>query len=206
MAGEERRMPSIRVRLVAAGAFAGVAVCLTPLRQAAAGDTTPAAVLAQPGAVEEARKLDQLPPVTPPNHVKVDPSGRKEEGKASIYSKSFDGKKMADGERYSPHAEVAASKSLPLGTVAKVTNLDNGKSVEVKVEDRGPFVKDRVVDLTPNAASKLGLTEKQGVAPVMVAPIVVPQPGGGAKAGAGAAELPAMAPPAEREADADQHE
>ncbi len=199
-------MPSIRVRLVAAGAFAGVAVCLTPLRQAAAGDTTPAAVLAQPGAVEEARKLDQLPPVTPPNHVKVDPSGRKEEGKASIYSKSFDGKKMADGERYSPHAEVAASKSLPLGTVAKVTNLDNGKSVEVKVEDRGPFVKDRVVDLTPNAASKLGLTEKQGVAPVMVAPIVVPQPGGGAKAGAGAAELPAMAPPAEREADADQHE
>ncbi len=182
-------MPSIRVRLVAAGAFAGVAVCLTPLRQAAAGDTTPAAVLAQPGAVEEARKLDQLPPVTPPNHVKVDPSGRKEEGKASIYSKSFDGKKMADGERYSPHAEVAASKSLPLGTVAKVTNLENGKSVEVTVEDRGPFVNGRVVDLTPKTASKLGLSQKQGVAPVVVAPIVVPQPDGGVKAGAGAAEI-----------------
>jgi rare lipoprotein A len=182
-------MRAARVVLTGTCGAACVVAVLALSRPAAAADATPAAVLAQPGAAEEARKLDELPPVPPPNRIKVDPSGRKEEGKASIYSRSFDGKKMADGERYSPHADVAASKSLPLGTVAKVTNLENGKSVEVTVEDRGPFVNGRVVDLTPKTASKLGLSQKQGVAPVVVAPIVVPQPDGGVKAGAGAAEI-----------------
>jgi rare lipoprotein A len=110
-----------------------------------------------------------------------DQSGREEVGKASIYSKSFDGKPMADGTRYSPDADVAASRTLPLGTVAKVTNLENGKSVEVRVGDRGPFTGGRVVDLTPKTADKLGLTKKQGVARVAVKPIKVPKPGGGAK-------------------------
>lgn len=144
-----------------------------------------------PAAQEQARKLDELPPVRPKgNAIKVDESGRKEAGKASIYSPSFQGKTMADGKTYENDAPVAASKTLPLGTVAKVTNLENGKSTEVKVEDRGPFVSGRVVDLTPQAASKLGLTEKQGVAPVVVAPVVVPTKDGGAKVGAGAAEPP----------------
>jgi rare lipoprotein A len=95
-------------------------------------------------------------------------------GKASIYSKSLDGKKMADGKHLDTDANVAASKTLPLGTVAKVTNLDNGKSTTVTVEDRGPFVRGRVVDLSPAAAKQVGLTKRQGVAPVAVKPISVP--------------------------------
>jgi rare lipoprotein A len=100
-------------------------------------------------------------------------------GKASIYSRSFDGRTMADGRRYSPDTDVAASKTLPLGTVAKVTNLENGKSAEVRVEDRGPFVRGRVVDLTPKTARKIGLTKKQGIVRVAVKPLAVPKPGGG---------------------------
>lgn len=103
--------------------------------------------------------------------------GREQVGKASIYSRWFDGRKMADGKRFNPNADVAASKTLPLGTVAKVTNLDNGKSTEVRVEDRGPHVRGRVLDLAPAAARKVGLTNKQGVVPVAVKPIAVPRPG-----------------------------
>ena len=84
-------------------------------------------------------------------------------------------------------SNVAASKTLPLGTTAKVTNLSNGKSATVKVEDRGPYVDGRVVDLTPKVADELDM-KKVGVTPVVVAPIAVPQPDGAIKLGAGAAE------------------
>ena len=145
----------------------------------------------------QAQRLADLPPVAPPqgNRIVDDHSGRKEKGKASIYAHIFDGRTMADGNRYDPRANVAASKSLPLGTIAKVTNLRTGKSTDVKIEDRGPFVDGRVVDLTPHAAHAIGLTMKQGLAPVIVSPIVVPQPNGTLKLGAGAAPTP----PAETE-------
>jgi rare lipoprotein A len=97
---------------------------------------------------------------------------------------------MANGRRFNPGANIAASKSLPLGTVAKVTNLDNGKSALVKVEDRGPYVSGRVVDLTSSTAGQLGITEEKGVAPVVVAPVAVPQPNGEVKLGAGAVDVP----------------
>jgi len=143
-----------------------------------------------PAAQAEAKKLDALPPVpSQGNKIVVDASGRKESGVGSIYSPSFDGKTMANGQPYSPNANIAASKTLPLGTVAKVTNLENGKSTEVKVKDRGPFVSGRVLDMTPKVASQSGLSNKEGVAPVVVAPVTVPQPDGSVKIGAGAAEL-----------------
>jgi rare lipoprotein A len=152
-----------------------------------------------PAAQEQAKQADELPTAKPKgNKIVDDHSGRKQEGKASIYSDSFAGKPMADGNRYNPKADVAASKTLPLGTVAKVTNLETGKSTEVTVQDRGPFVSGRVVDLTPKTAAKLGLTEKEGLAPVVVAPIKVPQPDGSVKAGAGAKGL---APAASEEAE-----
>jgi len=142
----------------------------------------------QPEAQAEARRLAAEPPRPPPrdNRVVVDHSGRKQAGKASIYAHSFDGRTMANGRRYNPASNVAASKSLPLGTVARVTNLKTGKSTEVKVEDRGPFVVGRVVDLTPHAARQIGLTYDEGIAPVVVAPVTVPQPDGTLKPGAGA--------------------
>lgn len=138
---------------------------------------------------EEARKLAQEPPAPPPrgHTVAIDHSGRRETGKVSFYSHKFDGRRMASGKTYDPNAKVAASKTLPLGTEAKVTNLKTGESTTVTVEDRGPFVDGRVLDVTPRAAKDIGLTPQKGVAPAMVSPVTVPQPDGSVKLGAGAA-------------------
>jgi rare lipoprotein A len=95
-------------------------------------------------------------------------------GKASIYSKKFAGRKMANGAPMDPNDSNAASKTLPLGTRARVTNLANGKSAVVTIEDRGPHVPGRIVDLSPHSASEIGLTEKQGIAQVEVVPIELP--------------------------------
>ena len=104
-----------------------------------------------------------------------------------MYSPEFAGRKMADGQRMDPQANVIASKTLPLGSTAKVTNAATGKSVVVTVEDRGKLPGGRVADVSPHVAQELALTKKQGVAPVVVTPISVPQPNGSVKPGAGAA-------------------
>lgn len=102
-------------------------------------------------------------------------AGSPEVGKASIYSKSLAGKRTASGKPLDVSADVVASNSLPLGSMAKVTNLETGKSAVVTVEDRGRLPKGRV-DLTPATAQKIGLSQKQGVAPVAVQPVAVTQP------------------------------
>jgi rare lipoprotein A len=104
----------------------------------------------------------------------VDLSGQPRIGKASIYAHKFAGRKMADGHRMDPHDGNAASKTLPLGTVAKVTNLANGRSTLVTIEDRGPHVPGRIVDLSPASARKIGLDKKQGLARVAVTPLAIP--------------------------------
>jgi len=116
----------------------------------------------------------------------IDHSGRKQVGHASFYSMGFEGRKMAGGRRFDPNADNAASKTLPFGTTARVTNLENGRSAIVTVEDRGPAHGGRVLDVSPKVAKQLDITAR-GVAPVVVAPIAVPQPDGGVKPGAGAA-------------------
>ena len=83
---------------------------------------------------------------------------------------------------------MAASKTLPLGTTAKVIDLQNGKSATVRVEDRGAFVAGRVMDVTFRVTQELDI-RKHGVVPVEVKPIAVPQPSGELKFGAGAADL-----------------
>jgi rare lipoprotein A len=113
----------------------------------------------------------------------LDHSGRARKGKASYYANRFAGRKMADGTPMNPQADIAASRTLPLGTKARVTNLENGKSAVVEIRDRGPYVDGRIVDLSPKVAEKLKMKE-QGVAPVEVAPITVPQPDGSVKLGA----------------------
>jgi rare lipoprotein A len=82
---------------------------------------------------------------------------------------------MADGTRMQPQGNNAASNTLPLGTTAKVTNLKTGQSTLVTIRDRGPYIKDRIVDLSPATAEKIGIDRKAGVAKVEVAPIDVPQ-------------------------------
>jgi rare lipoprotein A len=121
-------------------------------------------------------------------HHKPDLSGQERVGKASFYAKQFAGKPMADGRRMDPEGANAASKTLPLGTTAKVTNLETGQSAVVTIQDRGPYVPGRIVDLSPATARQIGITPRKGVAPVAVAPIKVPQPDGGIKLGAAAGE------------------
>lgn len=105
------------------------------------------------------------------------PVAKKQRGKASYYSRKFAGKKMADGTPMNPKAPVAASKTLPLGTVAEVKNLETGKSTVVEIRDRGPYVDGRIIDLSPKAAEKIEMKE-EGVAPVEVTPIDIPPPRG----------------------------
>jgi rare lipoprotein A len=140
-----------------------------------------------PGAKQEAERLDAMPSLPPAPAGHIDHSGRKQKGRASFYANHFANKKMANGKRMNPNSDVAASKTLPLGSVAKVTNLENGKTATVKIEDRGPYVGGRVVDLTPKVADQLEL-KKKGVARVEVKPITLPQPDGAVKLGAGAAD------------------
>ncbi|CAA9249682.1 MAG: Rare lipoprotein A precursor [uncultured Acetobacteraceae bacterium] len=97
-----------------------------------------------------------------------------QEGEASYYGSQFNGRQMANGERFNPNSNSAAHRSLPLGTTAQVTNLANGRSVTVKVEDRGPYARNRVIDLSPRNAEELGI-KQAGHAPVRVTPIEVPE-------------------------------
>jgi len=88
-------------------------------------------------------------------------------GEASWYGTKFHGRNTASGEKYDLYGMTAAHKTLPLPTYVKVTNLENGKSVVVRVNDRGPFYSDRVIDLSFAAAEKLGYARK-GVAKVKI--------------------------------------
>jgi rare lipoprotein A len=80
-------------------------------------------------------------------------------GFASSYSFRFEGKKTASGEIYHHNSKTAAHRTLPFGTVVRVTRLDNNKSVTVRINDRGPFVNSRITDLSGSAAKHLGLAE-----------------------------------------------
>lgn len=84
---------------------------------------------------------------------------------ASYYSRSLEGSKTASGARYRRKKLTAAHRTLPLGTIVKVTNPENGKSVVVKVNDRGPYSKKLAIDLSERAAKQLGIIKK-GVAKV----------------------------------------
>lgn len=80
-----------------------------------------------------------------------------ERGVASWYGPGFDGRMTASGERYDMHAATAAHRTLPFGTVLEVHNLDNGLATRVRINDRGPFKKDRIVDLSLSAARAIGM-------------------------------------------------
>ena len=107
---------------------------------------------------------------------RVDRSGRRRTGRASIYASKFNGRKMADGTRMDPQGDSAASKTLPLGSTAKVTNLQTGQSAVVTIRDRGPHVPGRIVDLSPATAEQVGIDRRQGVSKVEVTPITLPPP------------------------------
>ncbi len=94
-------------------------------------------------------------------------SGHSESGQASYYGNEFHGRKTANGERFDQGKLTAAHRTLPFGTRVKVTNTQNGKSVVVRVNDRGPFVKGRVIDLSSSAFKSLA-SLNAGVVPVRI--------------------------------------
>ncbi|WP_319548107.1 septal ring lytic transglycosylase RlpA family protein [Desulfogranum marinum] len=101
--------------------------------------------------------------------------GYSEQGKASWYGKKFHGRKTANGETYDMYAETAAHKTLPMGTMLLVTNLENNKQIVARVNDRGPFVKNRIIDLTYTGAESLGMI-KNGTARVRIVALSDEQP------------------------------
>jgi rare lipoprotein A len=92
-------------------------------------------------------------------------------GIASWYGEEFHGRSTSSGEVYDMYQLTCAHNTLPLGTIVMVTNLENGRSLELKVNDRGPFVKERILDVSYAASQMLGMWEK-GTAPVKVEVIV----------------------------------
>jgi rare lipoprotein A len=124
------------MRRTGRGAIAAVALALTAL---VAGCMTP-------------------PPPPPPPPIAQKPPAFVQVGLASWYGRGFNRKRTADGERFNMNALTAAHRSLPLNSVVKVTNLDNGRSVVVRINDRGPYAADRIIDLSAKAARELGMT------------------------------------------------
>lgn len=90
-----------------------------------------------------------------------------ERGEASYYANKYKGRRTASGQVFRQHKRTAASLTIPLGTKAKVTNLKNGKTVKVVINDRGPYAKGRIIDLSRKAARRIGMIP-DGVVPVKV--------------------------------------
>ncbi|AWJ83494.1 septal ring lytic transglycosylase RlpA family lipoprotein [Azospirillum sp. TSH58] len=125
-----------------------------------------AAAQAQPSSKSQSPKDASVPPIAVERTDEGEPV-IVHEGEASFYGGSFHGRKTASGERFDQNKPTAASRELPLGSKVTVTNQDNGKSVDVIVNDRGPYVDGRVIDLSKKAAKQLDMIE-DGVAPVRV--------------------------------------
>ena len=99
-----------------------------------------------------------------PSYVRV---GQKMRGISSWYGPKFHGKMTSNGERYNMHARTAAHKTWPMNTMVKVTNLQNGKSTIVRINDRGPFVRGRIIDCSYTAGKEIGL-DRMGIARVQI--------------------------------------
>jgi rare lipoprotein A len=153
--------------------WTGVA-CAHPVSQGSAFEHASSAQHASAQAkLMPARHSQRVSPQAP---LQIDRTGRSRIGIASYYANYFAGRKMADGARMDPHGSNAASRTLPLGTVAKVTNLSTRRSAVVTIEDRGPYVRGRIVDLSPSTARRIGITHRAGLARVRVTPLAVPPP------------------------------
>ncbi len=148
--------------------------------------TVPPAPIPQPESVPGSIPAQPTPPpasapgaVQPPTRTApFIPGVYVEQGIASWYGVPFDGRRAADGEIFDMNSLVAAHRTLPFGSILRVTNLNNGRDVQVRVIDRGPFVGDRILDLARAAAVSLGMIGT-GTAPVRIELLSGPSPAGG---------------------------
>lgn len=130
--------------------------CTTP---PAPGTAPSAPGAARPAASPpaEAGVTSEPPPITTPLLPANEALREFEQGKASWYGPRFNGRRTASGERYNMHELTAAHRTLPFGTVVRVRSLVNGKEVDVRITDRGPFSRGRVIDLSRAAAEAIGM-------------------------------------------------
>jgi rare lipoprotein A len=119
------------------------------------------------GDAKPIQAIANQPQVKPQTNQRVASAKGFRRGVASWYGPGFHGRRTANGERFNQHALTAAHRSLPFGTQVKVTNLNNGRSVVVRINDRGPFSKGRIIDLSKGAAKAIGVFNS-GVAPVAI--------------------------------------
>ncbi|HWL83451.1 MAG TPA: septal ring lytic transglycosylase RlpA family protein [Roseomonas sp.] len=142
------------------------------LAAAASGLLLLAATACAPGAPPQP-EASQRPVVSdtgPGSAPSENRSARTQKGEASFYADHFEGRPMANGETFTQSSDSAASKTLPLGTKAQVKNLENGRTAVVTIEDRGPHVPGRVIDLSKKVAKRLDMVD-DGTAPVEVKPL-----------------------------------
>jgi rare lipoprotein A len=137
-----RRIPTILLLLLMAGCTP------SPLYRSGVSPSSPVTAKNQ-GRSETAEETTIIAPGAWPLSV--------EQGLASYYGREFHGRKTANGERFDMNGLTAAHRTLPFGTVVRVTNLSNNKSVTVRINDRGPFVEGRIIDLAQGAAKQIGL-------------------------------------------------
>ena len=137
--------------VIARRAFSAAALALATGVAAAQAAAAAAASAPEPAASAAAPAASEAAAATPS-------AGATESGKLAWYGRKFAGRKTASGEAYNPNAMTMAHKTLPFGTLVKVTNPKNGKSVTLRVNDRGPTQGDRVGDVSQAAARKLGMT------------------------------------------------
>ena len=155
----------------------GIMLGLTSLAAACAQQgPMPEAALAAPN-VAAPRPVAEMPHEVEPQPVvarspALRPVGRPQLGKASYYGPEFAGRTMANGRRFDPGSTSVAHRTLPFGTKVLVRNLDNGRVTTATVEDRGPFIQGRIIDVSPRLAERLGML-RVGVVPVEVLPVEV---------------------------------
>ncbi|MGB4116052.1 MAG: septal ring lytic transglycosylase RlpA family protein [Polaromonas sp.] len=152
--------------VIAAGLLVGLAACTTapqqvPVPVASAAKTTPTPSLPASPVVADA-PVNTLPdePINNaprPALLAGEPAREYQRGGASWYGPGFHGRRTASGERYDMHGMTAAHRTLPFGTWVRVHSLVNGREVDVRITDRGPFIRSRVIDLSRGAAEALGM-------------------------------------------------
>jgi rare lipoprotein A len=111
--------------------------------------------------------VQQAPPPPPPPPAPPPAASFSQVGVASYYAAKFENRKTANGERFKADGLTAAHRTLPIGTMVRVTNLRNHRSVVVRINDRGPFSHKRIIDLSPAAARELGI-RNQGLMRVKI--------------------------------------
>ena len=176
---ERQRKPRKGKRLLMGTAARRVAVgCaalgLASLAGGCAPNTAamPAAANPPPAPAEPGQPAAPQPAAiaSPTGGQSVRPLGKEQLGQASYSGAEFTGRRMATGRRFDPRSASVAHRTLPFGSKVLVTHLGNGRSATATVEDRGPFVRGRIIDLSPRLAERLGMVA-QGVAPVVVTPV-----------------------------------